>query len=87
MQTTLSHKIAGQGQTVVAIRDAILAEEISNLLEYVLVDGIDPAIFEEVDRLDLRSTGAKVVYDLIVKLANPRTAQTRQSTFPAPGRA
>lgn len=64
-----SHLIARPGQAVVEIREAVLAKEVSNLLEYVMTYGIDPTLFDEIDRRDLQSTGAKVVYDLLAQVA------------------
>lgn len=64
-----SYLIARPGQAVVEIREAVLAKEVSNLLEYVMTYGIDPTLFDEIDRRDLQSTGAKVVYDLLAQVA------------------
>lgn len=64
-----SYSIARPGQVVVEIREAVLAKEVSNLLEYVMTYGIDPTLFDEIDRRDLQSTGAKVVYDLLAQVA------------------
>jgi hypothetical protein len=53
---------------VVTIGRAIAIEEITELLEYVGVDGIDPEVFEQFSEADLNSTSAKVVFGLLEKV-------------------
>ena len=53
---------------LVSGRDAVAIREVKGLLEFVMVDKIDPQVFSHFSEQDLQSIQGKVVFDLLSRV-------------------